>query len=125
MTVYSRQLATAKRIIAKKGESVSILLSSVAQDQTKPWNTQTTGTTETAKMAFFSVGTQVEKSLMLAANKPYPVGSLLGYMAYAGYDVDLNSVFTRSSDNATLRPINIDILNVNGEKILYTVVFKQ
>lgn len=122
--VYARQVSTAKRLIAKYGEPVTVTLQIVAQNPVKPWETSTVQVQKADKMAFFTVGTQVQKSIMLSPDKPYPVGSLLGYMAYSGYMIDMNTIVTRS-DGTVLRVLNIDVLKPNSEPILFTVVFKQ
>ena len=121
MPVYTQQIATAKRLLAKYGQSVSVYsYSDNTPDATKPWRTSApTSSVQTGTAAFFDYDVKHidgelihvgDKKVLLAAkgltSKPTPKGEIR-----VGADI--------------WKIVNVNTLSPNGEDILYTLQVRQ
>uniref|UniRef100_A0AAU6W1F2 Head-tail joining protein n=1 Tax=Pseudomonas phage Pavpe01 TaxID=3138545 RepID=A0AAU6W1F2_9VIRU len=128
MGVYDRQVATAKRLIAKYGELVTwnSYGASVPEDPAEPWNpTDIEPDKHTVRVAFFPTGSSISQLIRFMKNGDIETGNELGYMAQVPFVPSGKDTLTRT-DGSEYRIKNIDPIDPNGEGvILYTVEFQE
>lgn len=125
MGVYDRQIAAAKRMIAKYGEKCvwNANGSEVAADPSKPWATTDASTTNypNTTIAWFPMNEQTRKRLQYSKDSEVPTGSFQGYMPQVAFNPSLKDTITKK-DGTILRIYDIDPIDPNGEgAILYTI----
>lgn len=131
MAGYERQIATAQRLIAKRGQAVF-------------WNVRDEGTTDPnvtegasawrpkpvdgvspdpveVRIAFFPITKDQYESLR-ARGIELSVGSVMGYMGAVSFTPAQKDSVTR--DGKTLEVEYFDVLAPNGDVILYELYFK-
>lgn len=125
MGVYDRQIATAKRLIAKKGEVVTWLPSTTVQDNSKPWQTTQPGGTHPSynvSIAFIPISDNpIDALLRFVKGTSVTDGTLKGYMGQVPFAPATNDSIVR--DGKTYIVKSIDPLAPNGEPILYEIYF--
>lgn len=126
MTVYARQIATAKRLIAAKGQSViwRQVRDAAPADPLKPWiaSGNAVSVDNTVKIAFLPNKRLGFETLIAAAiGREILSGSVIGYMAQVSFAPTKKDVVMRG--DIPYRIVNIDELNVDGAAILYTIHF--
>lgn len=129
MGVFDRQIATAKRLIAKYGETVTWHSAppSVPTDDDTPWNGTDVAPIDRPgiKVAFFPTESSIGQLIRMMRNSDVPTGNELGYMAQVPFEVSSLDTLTRR-DGSVYRIKNIDPLDPNGEGvILYTLEFQE
>lgn len=126
MGVYDRQIASAKRMIAKYGETVSWKVK-VESDQPSdtPWHSNPpTEIEHSPKIAFFPNTGSFAKAMQMMTGKEYSVGNVLGYMPAVDFKPDMTGEVIRK-DGRKLEIKSIDEICPNGEVVLYTIEFYQ
>ncbi len=134
-TVFTRQIASAKRLLDKYGQfvtwqqnrAVAGAVGWLASANTAPINNR-------VKIAFLP-NSRVGFETMLAAaiGQEIKTGSVIGYMAQVTFVPTIDDVVLRPGFGASfvlgsgeaLRPAKIDELNVDGTPILYTITFAK
>lgn len=125
MAVYSRQVQTAKRLIAKYGQKVTVVTKEfVIPDPLKPWDTELGNVVhEDIPVAFFNLNSRNMASLTTMVASEVPKGAHIAYMASVPFEVNLQTSFIR--DGKPLSIYYLDTLAPNGEKILHTLVLGE
>jgi hypothetical protein len=127
MAVYSRQIATALRIIKAKGERcLWASRSAPTADPDKPW-LSTPGTEVTypdTPLVFFPLSRLWSDLLGYTKGTEVVSGSTYGIMPAVSFSPQLTDIVTRT-DGSTLAPLSIEPLAPNGEVILYTIEFRK
>ncbi len=129
MTVYARQIATAKRLIAAKGQVVTWQQITDASpiDASKPWKPASPAmpTVFYPKVAFFSYNSATphlrNAQEGFGKDGEFIQGKLYGIMAVQSFVPTLKDVITRNGSQLSLDMI--DPLQVNEEIIIYTLGF--
>ena len=129
MGVFDRQIATAKRLIAKYGEPVTwhSAPTSVPSDDDQPWNGTDVKPIDRPgiRVAFFPTNSSIGQLIRMMRNSDIPTGNELGYMAQVPFEVSSLDTLTRRN-GSVYRIKNIDPLDPNGEGvILYTLEFQE
>lgn len=122
MGVFDRQIATAKRLIAKNGQNVKWLIVSndSPTDAAKPWQVESSKIEKTVRIAFLPVSLQGSKTKHYSQNGEIHEGSVLAYMGAVDFEPSLKDLIVRDGKN--FRILDIDKLSPNGEVILYTMI---
>lgn len=128
MGVFDRQIATAKRLIAKYGETVTWNRygESVPEETDEPWNATDIDPIQTpVKVAFFPTGSSISQLIRFMKNSDITTGNELGYMAQVPFVPSAKDTLTRKN-GSEYRIKSIDPLDPNGEGvILYTLEFQE
>lgn len=126
MTAFARQIATAKRLIAKNGQTVQWrqVRDAAPADPLKPWlaSGNATNVDTDVKIAFLPnkrVG--FETLIAAATGAEILTGSVIGYMAAVSFEPSKKDIVLRGG--VVYRISKIDELNVDGAPILYTITF--
>jgi hypothetical protein len=126
MARFDRQIATAKRLIAKNGELVKwrVIDDPTPTDPNKPWEPgPATPDDKDATICFLPIDRQTMETFNFIKGTEVPKGSVMGLMGQVNFEPNLKDVVIR--DGKELRIASLDVLSPNGQKILYTVVFKE
>lgn len=124
MGVYDRQIATAKRLIAAKGQSViwRQLTDGNPADSDKPWNAgETRKKDHTVSIVFLPDTRSGYEMLRAMGVTEVPKGNMIGLMAQVPFTPALKDIVLRDGVPVAIRTITP--LAPNGENILYTVGF--
>lgn len=123
MARFDRQVATALKLIAKNGESVTwrTIPDATPSDPDKPWRPGTTTPVDNPVIICFLPASEKTFSYMNASE--VPKGAFMGLMGNVPFEPKLKDVAIRNGKQ--LRISAIDLLSPNGQKILYTVVFEE
>lgn len=130
MAGYERQIATAKRLIAKRGQAVFWNVRPVATADSSEVEGASKWRPKAAPLqpqlsfpvtiAFFPVDRNNYESLT-GRGIELTSGSQLGYMAAVGFEPSQKDTVTR---NGHVLPVShIEIIAPNGDAILYEIVF--
>lgn len=121
-TEYQRQIATAKRMIAKKGAAVTWRsITDPTPVVGQPWKDGTSGDVDyDVKILFLPAGQRL-KFAALAAGNDIPEGVELGYMASVDFVPSVRDSIIRGG--VELRVTSIDPLQPDGTPILYELLF--
>lgn len=126
MARFDRQIATAKRLIAKNGEKVKwrVIDDPTPTDPNKPWEPgPATPDDKDVSICFLPIDRQTMETFNFIKGTEVPKGSVMGLMGQVNFEPNLKDVVIR--DGKELRIASLDVLSPNGQKILYTVVFKE
>lgn len=118
--MYDRQVATAKRLIAKYGAVVPVTTRVDVEDPDKPWLNTETEVAHNAAVVFLPLTSGAMKSLGMINTTEVPVGAVLAYMGAVDFEVDLKTTFL--FEGKTWSMLNLDLLRPNGRIILHTMV---
>lgn len=122
MGQFDRQIATAKRLIAKNGQAVVWRQTAITDDPDKPWSDQNPVMTDFDTTIVFLPYTRMGYELFgLSPGTEVPTGKLTGLMAATNFVPSLKDVVIR--DGVTLALQAIDLLAPNGDIILYDLRF--
>ena len=124
MGVYDRQIASAKRQIAAKGQDVTwrVLVDGAPADSSKPWKpSQATPDDKPVKIVFLPSTMANNQLIKYLKGTEVPTGSLTGLMAAVDFEPKAKDVVVR--DGVELVVESIDLIAPNGEPILYTLEF--
>ena len=124
---YDRQIATAKRLIAKYGELCTVTVQGADMpDPAKPWIIipGVPVVYQDVSIAFLPINKEQRESLIYRKGEEVAKSSTIGYMGVVLFEVDLTIIVTRKSGQQLFLN-DIQDLNPNGDKILFTLVFKQ
>lgn len=124
MGVYDRQIGTALRLIAKTGQSVEWNSETDSANADNPWDSETNVTTKTTvNICFLPVGLSDLPTFKYADLSDVPRGAVKGLMGNVPFEPKLKDWVIRNG-----KRLNIDQvkeLSPNGEKILFTILFKD
>ncbi len=126
MARFDRQIATAKRLIAKNGELAKwrVINDPAPTDPNKPWEPgAATPDDKDVTICFLPIDRQTMEAFNFIKGTEVPKGSVMGLMGQVNFEPNLKDVVIR--DGKELRIASLDVLSPNGQKILYTVVFKE
>lgn len=124
MGEYDRQIATAKRLIKKKGQGVTwrSIENGAPPDASKPWKTSTsTNLDNLVDIVFLPVSRENKRFIQALGGTEVSTGFLLGYMAAVDFEPSIKDVVIRNGEQ--LEVLNIDIVAPNGDPILYILEF--
>lgn len=120
MAVFNRQVASAKRMIAKYGQTCQwVKPAGSVDDPESPWNdgagepTVYTG----LKIVFFP---NDKHSLARANGGDVQVGASIGYMGAVNFKPSLEDKILKA-DGSPVTIVNIDEIKPNGESILFII----
>lgn len=124
MGVCSRQIASAKRLVTKHGQTV-IWYSQVngtPVDPDEPWKPGSASTTEyLPKIAFFPTELINREFGRMVTGTWEPTGNVGGIMAAQSFEPVINDYILRDSENYKLK--SFIPINPNGEIICYLLEF--
>jgi len=125
MGQFDRQIETAKRLIAKNGQTVTWRKLGVATpDPSTPWKPAAdTPEDHSPKICFLPPGRVGQELIRYLKGTEVTTGSVQGLMSAVDFEPTANDVVIR--DGKTLRIKSIDPLSPNGQIILYTIEFDQ
>lgn len=126
MARFDRAIATAKRLIAKNGQAVTwrVIDDPTPTDPNKPWEPgPATPDDKDVTICFLPIDRQTQETFTFLKGVEVPTGSVMGLMGQVNFEPNLKDVVIR--DGKELRIASLDVLSPNGQKILYTVVFKE
>jgi len=125
MGVFDRQIATAKRLIAKNGQLVQWHVPQAgAANPLTPWKPTAPGTdvSHDVRIVFLPASRVNYELIRALANAPDIVGGK-SYGLMAAVDFEPAKTHYVMRNGVQYRIEYIDILSPNGEKILYTIGF--
>jgi len=124
---FDRQIAQAERMIARDGEAVKWRVNGDVSptDPAKPWKpgTASPGTDKDVTICFLPVGRYLYETVSFMRESEVPKGCVVGLMAPVDFEPNVKDVVIRSG--VQFRIETIDVLNPNGQVILYTLVLRQ
>jgi len=125
MGQFDRQIETAKRFIAKNGQSVTWRKLGVdTPDPSTPWKPAAdTPDDHMATICFLPPGRVGQELIRYLKGTEVTTGSVQGLMSAVDFEPTANDVVIRDGKN--LRIKSIDPLSPNGQIILYTIEFDQ
>lgn len=125
MGQYDRFIKTAKRLIAKYGETCTWIVPGEKPDDDTPWNNEPGPATEyPVKIAFFTSGGSAMETLAKAINNEVTFGNVIGYMPAVVFTPDLAHTIRRANGKI-LTIQGIDEINPNGQSVLFTIKATQ
>lgn len=123
MGQYDRFIKTAKKLIAKYGESCEWSVTADTSDDTSdaPWKSEAVEPVKhTVKIAFFNNELTGLETLAKAVNNTVVIGNVVGYMSAVNFTPDMRDTVKRSVADKNLTLVSIDEINPNGvTPILY------
>lgn len=123
MARFDRAIATAQRLIKKNGQTVTWRAIADTPNLITPWNPGPRTVTDTSVfMCFLPVDRMTMETFTFMNGTEVAKGSVMGLMGNVSFEPNLKDVVIR--DSKELRIANITLLSPNGQKVLYTVVFK-
>lgn len=127
MGVYDRQIASAKRLIAAKGQNViwrRLSISTPLPDVNKPWKPGDDTTVDVSVSIVFVPVNRVGNELIhLLKGTEIATGSLKGLMGAVSFEPSIKDVVIRG--DKTLRIKSIEPIAPNGDIIIYTIEFDE
>jgi hypothetical protein len=123
---FDRQIATAKRLIAKNGQLVEwhVPTPGLPADPLKPWKPTAPGTdvSHDVRIVFLPASRVNYEFIRALANSPDVIGGKsYGLMAAVDFEPSKSDYVMR--DGVQYRIEYIDVISPNGEKILYRIGF--
>jgi hypothetical protein len=143
MGVYDRQIATALRLIAKKGQAVTWVKHNAQQGNIQPWKTSKVpsgygvggygaggygvGNSDAPSYAvsivFLAPKSGLQALFALMQGTSIPTGAPVGLMgAVTGFTPEINDMVMRGPKAMVIK--DFDIVAPNGEVILYKLEFE-
>lgn len=125
MARFDRAIATALRLIAKNGQKVVWrVLDDATADPATPWLPgQAAPANKDVMICFLPVDKQTLETFSFRKATEVPKGAYLGLMGNVPFDPNIKDIVMR--DGKQLNIDSIDLLSPNGQKVLYTIIFKQ
>lgn len=128
MTVFNRQIATAKRLITKYGQSVvwQQIRDLPSIDSDEPWKAggAATAVNITVKIVFIpNTRINYETLKAMIAGFEISTGQTLGYMAAQSFTPSRKDIVIRNGVQYRIEKVNE--LNVDGSPIIYTIAFND
>ena len=126
MARFDAAIKTAQKLIAKNGEKVvwNVSPDPTPTDPNKPWKPgPAQADPKDVVICFLPVDRQTQESFNFVNGTEVPKGSVMGLMGGVDFEPNLKDTVTRNG--VELRLAYIDVLSPNGQKVLYTMVFKQ
>jgi hypothetical protein len=119
MSIYDRQIATAKRLIKAKGQLV-IWAQTDSLLGSKPWlpGTKTT-INHNVSIVFLPQSKTFMEFLRFMKGTDIPVGSMIGLMAAVNFEPKVSDLIIRPNDELKIKSINP--LAPNGDIIFYQI----
>lgn len=122
MAVFSRQVASATRLIAKYGELVKWQQTTYTQPSETPWKqTESTPVQTNVSIVFLPVTRIGGETLRHMKGSEVSAGGMKGLMAANGFTPSIKDTVLRGSK--LLRISTLTELNPNGESILWEIEF--
>lgn len=125
MARFDRQIQTALRLIKKNGQAVKwrVIDDPTPADPAKPWEPgAATPADEDVTICFLPVDRQTMETFTFMEGTEVPKGSVMGLMGNVPFEPNIKDVVIR--DGNELRIASMNLLSPNGQKLLYTMVFK-
>jgi len=121
MGQYDALIATAKRLIAQKGQAVTWKsIGDPVADPNKPWEpTSQVVTDYSANIAFLPINLSTRKFSQAITGTDIPIGTEKGYMGAQSFEPKIKDVILRNGK--TLTVLSIDRIAPDGSPILYTL----
>lgn len=127
MDAYDRQIQSAKKQIAKKGQAViwRIVENGNPSNALEPWKpTQPSSQVEHAvQICFLPLDKETKKWLVRSRDVETSTSYELGLMPSVGFEPSLKDTVLRSG--VELRIESLEKIAPNGEAILYKIVFRK
>lgn len=127
MTVFTRQIATAKRLIGAKGAAcLWRVLPDAIQDTNKPWTVAPAAPIEylNVKIVFLPFTRMNYEFLRQMTGTEIQIGDTYGLMAQQTFKPTITDIVIRNVDGQIFNIYNISPLAPDGTDILYTIHFK-
>lgn len=124
MSVYDSQIATAKQLIAAKGESVTWREAAVTVEG-QPWKTDAGApVNHTVTIVFLPPSSNIADAVaQMMRGTSVPGGGTRGLMAAVDFTPALNGIVIRT-DGTKLQVKSFDVIAPNGDPILYKINFE-
>lgn len=124
MATYDRQIATAKKLIAKFGQAVEWNTESNSANVYEPWNSETSSAVKNqASICFLPINLADLPTFGYIDQTDVPKGAVKGLMGNVPFNPKLKDWVIR--DGKRLNIDQIKVLSPNGEKILFNILFKD
>lgn len=126
MGEYDRAIATAQRLIAKKGMTVTWEQqeNGEAPDPSKPWRPAEAEPVEhEVSIVFLPYNRENQQFLSMMTGTEIPQGAEYGLMGAVDFTPNLNDTVVRNGVRLGIE--KIDLLAPAGDPVLYTIGFKQ
>ena len=120
---FNRQIEMAFRLIKKNGQIVNWKqITAGTPNLEEPWNQEPDEIfTYTPYIYFLPLDLEGKQFLMSFGSTEAVSGTYYGLMGAVGFTPDIKDTVIR--DDVPLEIKSIDLLNPNGQKILYTIIF--
>ncbi len=126
MGEYDHAIATAQRLIAKKGQTVTwqVRENGVSVDAETPWKPEDAPVVEhQVSIVFLPYNRSNYEFLKMMTGTEVAVGKTYGLMGAVGFDPVLKDTIVR--DGESMGVATIDVLAPNGQPVLYTIGFDR
>lgn len=127
MTVYARQIATAKRLINAKGAAcLWRVLPDAVPDTDEPWKVTPVAPIEyrNVKIVFLPFSRLNYEFLRQMTGTEIQIGDMYGLMAQQSFKPTITDLVIRNVDSQVFNIDKISPLAPDGTDILYTINFK-
>jgi len=123
MARFDDSIATALRLILKNGQPVTWRSVRINENAIAPWKTNGgTVTDHFVNMVFLPLDWQDRETMVFLNTTNVHAGSTIGLMGQVGFEPSLQDVVIRGSEELRIETLNV--LSPNGQKVLYTAIFK-
>jgi hypothetical protein len=117
MSIYDRQIATAKRLIKTKGQLIIWSQTNIVVG-TKPWLSSTpTSVNHNVSIVFLPQSRTIMEFFRYLKGTDIPIGSMIGLMAAVDFEPKVSDIIIRPNDELKIKSINP--LAPNGDIIFY------
>lgn len=122
MAVFSRQIQSAKRMIAKYGQKCKWVERASISEEENPWDQGEADPIihTDVKIAFFPSALNGMATLARALNKDVIFGNSVAYMAAVNFKPKVTDTIIKA-DGSPVTIENIQEINPNGESILFII----
>lgn len=123
MSVFDRQIATAKRLIQKNGKVCTwTKYNNTVADSSKPWKTAAGASSTFQVPIVFLIPKRARNELFhLMEGTSVPDGAPYALMAAVPFVPEINDSISTGTDNFVIKAI--DIVGPNGDPILYRMKY--
>ena len=123
MARFDRQIATAKRLIAKNGQDVYWRVVRNVENVSEPWKPSATDTEDIpVKICFLPDTKEQRETVRYIAETEVAAGSVIGLMGQVDFEPSSKDVVIRDGVECRIKTVNI--LSPNGQIVLYTIEFE-
>lgn len=123
MSIYNRQIESAKKLIRSKGKLV-LWRTFIDNPTTVKWKPEAPTTQDhNVYITFFPIMSVMKEFLRYMKDTDIPVGSIQGYMAAQSFEPSLRDIVISGHEIYNVK--NIQKLAPNGDVILYILEFDK